>query len=60
MSEREAQMCLPAMTLVAHRACISTTGMIGPFVWIRPMMANVWHSRDGGNSLLEFKKVVMI
>lgn len=43
---------LPLMTLVAHRACNSTAGMIGPLVWNRPMMPSVGRSRDGGKILL--------
>lgn len=45
---------LPVKTLAAHRACISTMGMIGPFVWKRPMTASVGRNREGGNSLLKF------
>ncbi len=47
---------LPVKTLTAHRDCISTMGMIGPFAWNRPIMARVGGERDGGNTLLEFER----
>lgn len=46
---------LPVKTLTAHRACISTTVMIGPAAWNRPMMASVGGDRETGNNLLKWK-----
>lgn len=54
MHVKKLKICLPVKTLAAHRACISTMGMIGPFVWKRPMTASVGRNREGGNSLLKF------
>lgn len=46
---------LPVKTLTAHRACISTTVMIGPAAWNRPMTASVGGDRETGNNLLKWK-----
>lgn len=45
--------CLPEKTLTAHRACISTKGIAGPFAYTLPIIANVWNWREEGNSPLK-------